>query len=126
MSNTDVTKAQTFEERMVGRVRDSIGDMMTDDELKVVVERAVQRIFFQDKLGSGYNREPIAGSSLAHKMVADLMKPMVEKAMNKWAGAPHGAPTQLLDWLLHYDRVCSVAHPDYSLHSVTRRLLRIL
>lgn len=54
--NTAVQPAATFEERVINRVRDDIGSLMTDAELKRIVEVAVERIFFKERRTSdNYN-----------------------------------------------------------------------
>ena len=54
---TDIEKSKTFNERMSDRVRESIGELMTDEELKLIVERTVENTFFKETIipGSGYS-----------------------------------------------------------------------
>lgn len=52
---TDIQQQVSFEERMMGRIRESIGDLMTDDDLKKIVERGVHKAFFEPtKRTDGY------------------------------------------------------------------------
>lgn len=42
----DVTTTQDFQERMFARIRENMGDLLTDADLKRLVEAAVQKAFF--------------------------------------------------------------------------------
>ena len=58
MSNTIEVK-KSFQERMADRVRESIGELMTDDELKIIIERSVNEFLFTERTdpeASGYNK----------------------------------------------------------------------
>ena len=37
---SELEKTKTFQKRMAERVRDSIGELMTDEELKIIIERS--------------------------------------------------------------------------------------
>lgn len=53
--SSDLEKQKTFEERMKARIRDSIGELMTDEELSKIVNRVTEEVFFQPaRLGEGY------------------------------------------------------------------------
>jgi hypothetical protein len=49
MSN-EVATQKNFQDRMVNKIRESIGDLMTDDELKKIIERGVDEVFFKEHI----------------------------------------------------------------------------
>lgn len=46
MSN-QISTSTTFQEKMFERIREQMGDLLTDDDLKVLVEKAVNDAFFK-------------------------------------------------------------------------------
>ena len=46
--STDVSTPKDFQQRMFERIRDQMGELMTEAELKALVETAVQKAFFED------------------------------------------------------------------------------
>ena len=57
---TEVIENKSFQERMFDRIRDQMGDLMTQDELKKIVETAVDKAFFESSvIKHGYGREEI-------------------------------------------------------------------
>jgi hypothetical protein len=49
MENKEVVKTKSFEERMIDRIKENIGELMTEEELKKIVEKSMQKIFFSPK-----------------------------------------------------------------------------
>lgn len=73
---TDVVENKSFQERMFDRIRDQMGDLMTQDELKKIVETAIDKAFFEPvitKDGYGHVRDtqPPFFVSLIKKEVQD-------------------------------------------------------
>ena len=87
MSDLELTKS--FQDKVYERIRDSIGDLMSDEDLKRLVEASMQKAFFEDRevpsRGYGYpaERKP---SWLVEK-VAELLKDRVEAAVKEWVAA---------------------------------------
>jgi hypothetical protein len=44
-----VIESQSFEERVYEKIRTDIGSLMTDDELKKLVEKSIDRMFFTER-----------------------------------------------------------------------------
>lgn len=44
---TEVTTAVSFEQRMKDRIRESIGELISDEELQKMVHRGVEEVFFK-------------------------------------------------------------------------------
>jgi hypothetical protein len=81
MSN-DLTTSKTFQERMYERVRDSIGDLMTDEDLKKIVEAGLQKAFFEGKERTEYGRviaiEPPLIVGIVKELLGDKVKEEVK------------------------------------------------
>ena len=45
-----VIQTQSFEERVYEKIRTDIGSLMTDDELKKLVDKSIERMFFTDRV----------------------------------------------------------------------------
>lgn len=51
---------ESFQEKMFKRIRDSMGDLMSNEDLKKVVESALQKAFFEERIDtSGYHEKKI-------------------------------------------------------------------
>jgi hypothetical protein len=44
-----LTENKAFAERIFDRIKDGLGDLMTDDELKILLDRAVHEAFFKER-----------------------------------------------------------------------------
>jgi hypothetical protein len=49
MTSSSLTENKAFAERIFDRIKDGLGDLMTDDELKVLLDRAVDEAFFKPR-----------------------------------------------------------------------------
>lgn len=79
----EITKNKTFEQKMMDKVKDSIGDLMSDEDLKKIVDKGIEEVFFKPKeriKGSGYHAERKILPSLIDDMLRDLLKERVKKA----------------------------------------------
>lgn len=77
-------RAKTLEERVTDKLHESIGDLLTPDDLRKIVERGVEQFLFrprQVKDGYGYAKteEPIA-KTLVSKHYAE----QAQKAVQDW------------------------------------------
>lgn len=71
---------KSFQEKMQERIRESIGDLITTEELKVLVDKGVHEAFFEKKTtktGSGWNSQTVEMPSLMEAMVLELIQPLV-------------------------------------------------
>lgn len=83
--NTQVQPAQNFQERMFARIKENMGDLMTDEELKKLLERAVEDAFFKpreelDRWGARSGTKP----PLFVETVQTLMKDRVDAQVKAW------------------------------------------
>ena len=76
-----VTENTTFQEHMFARIKDSMGDLMTDEELKAITERAVSEAFFKKRTiteGSGYHSKNVEKESMFVEMIREETKARME------------------------------------------------
>lgn len=96
----EITKHETFEDRLKAKIRDDIGTLITDDELSKIIARSLDELFFRARPNpewerlEGWQRQhektiPRQLPCLAHEMTLDLLKPMVKQAVDNWVLANH-------------------------------------
>lgn len=89
---TDIVESKTFEQRMKERIRDSIGDLISDEDLTKMVDRSLEEVFFKPrpnpKYASYYNAgEPATIQPLLHELVKEVMEANVQAAVREWIGS---------------------------------------
>jgi hypothetical protein len=81
--NTEVTKNTTFEERMFEQMREQMGTLLTEVELKAILETSIQKAFFSDRPSddqySRHKKEP-----LFVEMMRKELTPMLEAGAKQW------------------------------------------
>jgi hypothetical protein len=77
MTSSSLTENKAFAERIFDRIKDGLGDLMTDDELKVLLDRAVNEAFFKPRL------EPIDRWSSVTKEIPSHFVTMTRELMDK-------------------------------------------
>ena len=83
MTGTDIVPTKSFEEKLKDRIRDSIGELMTDEDLQRIVERGIDEVFFDERTeGYGYNLK--RHSPLIHEVVKEVLKDRMNKAVDAW------------------------------------------
>jgi hypothetical protein len=97
-NETAITTAKDFQTRMFERVREHIGELLTDDELKKIVDQAMQKAFFEervtkDRYGDIRERAP----SLFVELLTKLVEPSVNAAVREWVGKHPEEITKALD-----------------------------
>jgi len=84
-TNTTLAEQKTFEQRMIDKVKNDIGDLITNEELSKIVAKAMDEIFFAKKVEKDYyGNIKSSKPALVEDMVKDLMKPEVEKAVEHY------------------------------------------
>jgi hypothetical protein len=83
--NMEVATNESFETKMKNRIRDSIGDLLSDEDLDKMVRRGLEEAFFtkRTKKTSGYPYQEET-TSLMHEIVTELLQPAVEKSVNNY------------------------------------------
>lgn len=89
---TDIVTNQTFEQRMKERIRDSIGDLISDEDLTKMVDRSLEEVFFKPrpnpKHAAYYNSgEPATIPPLLHELVKEVLEANVQAAVREYIGS---------------------------------------
>jgi predicted house-cleaning noncanonical NTP pyrophosphatase (MazG superfamily) len=89
---TDIVTNQTFEQRMKERIRESIGDLISDEDLTKMVDRSLEEVFFKSrpnpKHTAYYNSgEPATIPPLLHELVKEVLEANVQAAVREYIGS---------------------------------------
>ncbi len=79
---TTIDTTQTFQQRMFTKIQESMGDLMTHEDLKRIVEAAVHESFFKERKTNGYYDSP--KTSLFIELIQKELKPQVALAAKEW------------------------------------------
>lgn len=93
MSN-ELTPQESFQEKMKERVTQGIGDLMPDEMLKQLIEKAIDDAFFKPQkqvIGSGYHQKQVDGPSWFEEHLSKLIEPMLKEKINEWMQRPENA-----------------------------------
>lgn len=88
--STQIIPAQTFETKLKSKIKESIGDLITDEELSKMVNRSMEEIFFAKRPNSKRNSyvynssEPEFLPPLIHEIVKDCLQPAVNSAVSEY------------------------------------------
>ena len=54
----EIATTKSFQDRMKDKIREGIGDLLTDDDLKVLIDKGIDDVFFTTRYtGESYNRK---------------------------------------------------------------------
>jgi hypothetical protein len=85
--STDIpVKAKSFEERMKERIKEGIGDLLSDEEVKKLIDRGMEEVFFKPQSSPdprGYGNNKIK-PCLLHEIVKESLQPMVEACVKDY------------------------------------------
>ena len=90
MSNNNLTPMQSFEEKVKERLTKDIGDLIPDEALVAMIERATEDCFFKDKKkqsGHGYNSQTVYENSVFKTVVKELLAERMDNAIRGWIDA---------------------------------------
>lgn len=82
---TAVATTQDFQERLFQKIRADIGTLMTDEELKSLVAKTMERVFFtpeieKDNWGHERSKKP----PKIEQLIQEIMQPSLTAAMRTW------------------------------------------
>lgn len=87
-ADTNIVTNETFETRMRNKIRDSIGDLITDEDLSKLVHRSLEEVFFTPRKNPNrtyYNsNEPDTIAPLLHDIVKQTLKPLVTEVIKDY------------------------------------------
>lgn len=86
--STEIAPAMSFEDKLKSKIKDGIGDLITDNDLSKLVHRSLEEIFFTPRKNPKkdyYNsREPDTLPPLLHVLVREALQPMVKEVIEAY------------------------------------------
>lgn len=83
-----VTAPKTLQERVGDRIKEQIGELMTDEDMKLLVDKAMHEAFFTPtkipKQGGGWNAPDQYADAFAVAHVKKLLESRVDAACKAW------------------------------------------
>lgn len=86
MSN-QIETSKNFQDKMKDRIKESIGDLLTDEDLEKLIERGMYETFFEKRrknVGSTQWPKYEEQEPWIHEVLKELMTERVDKALEKW------------------------------------------
>lgn len=86
MSN-ELTPMQTFEQKVKDRLVKDIGDLIPDEALKALVDKAMDNAFFEPQIvmeGTGYQQKQVSKPSVFEQTVKELLEPLLREQIKLW------------------------------------------
>jgi hypothetical protein len=80
----ELAQPQSFQERMKERIRESIGELLTDEELKQMIDRTMEEIFFTSRVVDDGRWHKRTVPPLLHEIVEGLVKPRVTACVEEY------------------------------------------
>ena len=87
MNDNKLTAIQSFEEKIKERLTKDIGDLIPDEALVALIEKATNDCFFEDQViqeGSGYNARSVNKNSVFKELVKELLAERMDNAIRGW------------------------------------------
>ena len=84
---TAVANPRSFEDRLRDRLRENIGDVMTDEDLKNLVDRGLDDILFKERIKQrtgGYHSSVEYDPPLIHVLLLEQLEPMLKQVVREW------------------------------------------
>lgn len=93
----EVEVSKSFQEKMFEQIRDKIGELMTDEDLKAIVATAVNRAFFEPvQTKNNWGRDEIGEPYLVSMLRKELSE-RVTIAVRDWLAAHPDEVTKVID-----------------------------
>jgi hypothetical protein len=90
-SNTtavNATPPMSFEEKLKTRIKDSVGELLTDEDLSALIHKSMTEVFFTRRPNPEYNYynkdRPEYLPPLLHSLVKECLQPAVNAAVKAW------------------------------------------
>jgi nucleoside-triphosphatase THEP1 len=108
---TEITTSQAFQEKMFARIREQMGDLLTDDDLKKLVEAAMQKAFFEERVivVDHYGRTEKRAPHFIELITAE-MKKKVGESVSAWVAEHPEEITKAINDILAKGVVAMVIH----------------
>ena len=92
--STEIAPTLSFEEKLKQKIKDGIGELITDDDLSKLVHRSLEEVFFTPRKNPkktyyGNNNEPDTIAPLLHDIVKEVLQPMVTEVIKEYVSSHH-------------------------------------
>lgn len=77
----DVTKPQSFEQRMFERMRENVSQLMTDEDLKKLLDSTIEKMFFTPRTVNDGRYNVRTDPPEIFNLVKELLEPQLKKAL---------------------------------------------
>ena len=95
---TEITTTKSFQEKMFEKIRESMGDLMTEDDLKTLVNSAIQKAFFEPAYEiDRYGNSKLTKDSLFVSLIRKEMETKVTEAIKTWLAEHPEEVTKAID-----------------------------
>ena len=85
MTEKTIVIQKSFQEKMKERIKESIGELMSDEELKNLVDRGLEEAFFRErKLNSNSWESDKYEKPLIHEILKELLRKSVDKHVSEF------------------------------------------
>lgn len=81
---SEVAKKLSFEDAILERIRNSIGELMTQEDLKRIIDAGVQKALFEPRITIGSYGNQSSSPSLVDRAVTDFLSTQMKTAVDKW------------------------------------------
>ena len=92
METTALADPRSFEDRLRDKLRANIGDVMTDEDLKGLIERGLDDLLFKERVHHGtigYRSETKYEPPLIQELLLAELRPLLERAVKDWLNEHH-------------------------------------
>jgi hypothetical protein len=81
---TEIAVTKSFEERMMDMMKENAGSLFTPEDLKKIVEKGIEKLYFEQRLvSSNYGRNEYK-QSLSEELVNKFMQEQMRIAVTEW------------------------------------------
>lgn len=80
----ELTTTADFQTRMFERIRDQMGDLLTEEDMRRLIEQAVQKAFFEERIERKAYGSDVRYPAAFVEMVKNAAKPMIQTAVDAW------------------------------------------
>jgi Glu-tRNA(Gln) amidotransferase subunit E-like FAD-binding protein len=85
--NKQLATSLSFEEKLKARIKDSIGELLSDADLKRIIEASIEKTFFKEqttRIGEGYSSRTETHPPVVQQILKELLQEKVKKVMEEW------------------------------------------
>ena len=98
--STAVQKALSFEEKLKDRLRQGIGELMSDEDLQAIIDNGIQQVFFEPrprKDGHGYRERTVYDPPLIEETLRKELADSMDRCVAKWLRDNHDTVLEKID-----------------------------